>query len=78
MQIELALFASLAAFYPEGGEGAQRTLSLDEKTTVADLIARLQLPDAPRIVFVNNRTADESAVLEDGDRLAIFPPVGGG
>jgi len=38
----------------------------------------LGLPDQPRITFVNGRHADESAELQEGQRLAIFPPVAGG
>jgi len=78
MRIELALFASLTAFYPGGGECGARPLELEDGTTVTDVIVDLGLPDAPRIVFVNNRGAPETTVLEDGDRLAIFPPIAGG
>ena len=78
MKIELALFASLAAFLPGGGGRGALQLELDDGTTVADVIDQLGLPDAPRIVFVNNRAAEESATLSDGDRLAIFPPIAGG
>ncbi len=78
MKIELALFASLAAFLPGGGGRAARSVDLDDGTTIADVIVDLGLPDAPRIIFVNNRSAQESAALEDGDRLAIFPPIAGG
>ena len=78
MQIELALFASLTAFYPGGGGRAARPMDLTDGTTIAEVIAKLDLPDAPRIIFVNNVSAEESAALQDGDRLAIFPPIAGG
>lgn len=78
MKIELALFASLAAFLPGGGGREARSLELEDGTTIADVIADLGLPDAPRIIFVNNRSAEESTVLETGNRLAIFPPIAGG
>ena len=78
MKIELALFASLAAFLPGGGKRGARILEVEDGTAVADIIADLGLPDAPRIVFVNNRGTAEETVLKDGDRLAIFPPIAGG
>lgn len=78
MRIELALFASLTAFYPGGGERGARALEVEDGTTVIDVIEDLGLPDAPRIIFVNNRGADEETVLRDGDRLAVFPPIAGG
>lgn len=79
MKIDVVLFASLAAFQPDGrgGRGA-RSFELAEGTTIADVIGLIGLPDEPRIVFVNQRHAAEDTVLRDGDRLGIFPPVAGG
>ena len=79
MNVDIALFAYLSDHQPDGLGGRHaRTFDLPQGTTVADMIARLGLPDQPRIVFVNNRHAPEEAELRDGDRLAIFPPVAGG
>lgn len=79
MNVDLALFASLSQFQPDGQGGRHaRTLSLKPGATIADVIAMLCLPDQPRVVFVNSRHAEETVVLSDGDRLAIFPPVAGG
>lgn len=79
MQVDLVLFASLSAYYPEGGGGRMaRALDLVEGTTVAELAEMLGLPDQPRVVMINNRHGDESDVLREGDRIAIFPPVAGG
>ena len=58
--------------------GTRAPFELPRGTTVADVIAQLGLPDEPRVVFVNGRHAPDDAVLTDGDRLAIFPPVAGG
>jgi sulfur carrier protein ThiS len=79
MDVDVALFAFLSDYQPDGlGGRSARALHLSPGTTVADVIADLKLPDQPRIVFVNNRHADEAVALHDGDRLAIFPPVAGG
>lgn len=78
MHVDVALFASLSGFHTQPGESRTRTYELPEGTTIADVIALLGLPNEPRIVFVAGRHAEESAVLSDGDRLAIFPPVAGG
>jgi sulfur carrier protein ThiS len=53
-------------------------MDLPDGTTVGQVIARLDLPVGPRIVFVNGRHAPDSHSLANGDRLAIFPPVAGG
>ena len=79
MRVDVALFASLSAYQPDGLGGRHaRSMDLPDGTTIADLIGQFSLPDQPRVVFVNNRHAEESSVLRDGDRLAIFPPVAGG
>ena len=79
MHVDVALFAFLSEFQPDGHGGRHaRTVELADDTTIADVIATLGLPDQPRVVFVNSRHADESSALHDGDRLAIFPPVAGG
>jgi sulfur carrier protein ThiS len=79
MTVELALFAYLSQYQPDGEGGRHaRPLDLADGTTVADLIAQLGLPDEPRVVFLNGRHAGDEQVLSDGDRLAIFPPVAGG
>jgi len=30
------------------------------------------------LAFVNGRVASLDRILQDGDRLALFPPIGGG
>ena len=79
MTIDIALFAYLASYQPDGmGGRSSRAFTLADDTTIAEVIASLGLPDGPRVVFVNSRHAPESSVLHDGDRLAIFPPIAGG
>ena len=81
MNIDLALFASLSKFQPDGdGSGGRKAhaMELTDGTSISEVISALGLPDGPRVIFVNGRHAAEEHVLEDGDRLAIFPPVAGG
>lgn len=79
MKVDIALFASLSERHaPDVPGGRTRTYELAEGTTIADVIKMLELPDQPRIVFVDGRHAEESSTLHDGQRLAIFPPVAGG
>ena len=79
MTIHLALFANLSRYQPDGLGGCQaRSIDVVDGVAVGELIARLGLPDGPRVVFVNGRRAADDQPLCDGDRLAIFPPLGGG
>ena len=79
MTVDIALFAYLSDYQPDGLGGREpRAFDLPDGTTVADVITMLTLPDEPRVVFVNGTHAADEAVLVEGDRLAIFPPVAGG
>ncbi len=79
MIIQLALFAYLSPYQPDGRGGRDsRPLEVAEGSTVGDVIALLGLPDGPRAVFLNGRHAADDRPLSDGDRLAIFPPIAGG
>ena len=79
MNVDIALFAYLSEYQPDGQGGrGPRTFDLAEGTSIADVIGMLGLPDEPRVVFVNGKHAEENALLAAGDRLAIFPPVAGG
>lgn len=79
MKVEVALFAYLSAYQPDGQAGRHpRTLEFPDGTRISDIIESLELPDEPRVVFVNGKHAAEEALLREGDRLAIFPPVAGG
>jgi len=79
MTVEIALFAYLADYQPDGlGGRSPRPFELEPGTTIDAVIADLGLPDEPRVVFVNGKHAAEDSLLGDGDRLAIFPPVAGG
>jgi sulfur carrier protein ThiS len=79
MTIHLALFAYLSQYQPDGQGGCHaRPIDVSDGGTVGELVARLGLPDGPRVVFVNGRHAADDQPLSDGDRLAIFPQIAGG
>ena len=74
MELEIKCFATLAEFSPPGGK-----LTLAEGMTVVQVIDLLGVPlDDVRIIFVNGVHAEVDTVLQSGDRLGLFPPVGGG
>ncbi|HCR12339.1 MULTISPECIES: MoaD/ThiS family protein [Solidesulfovibrio] len=75
MPIELRCYATLAPKMP----GNADALPIAPGETVSALVDRLGIPrDEVRIVFVNGVSADMDRALADGDRVGIFPPVGGG
>ena len=75
MSITLKCFASLSRFSPPDAEA----YSIAPGETVASLVARLGIPpDDLKLVFVNGEHVGLDAVLNDGDRVGLFPAVGGG
>ncbi|MCF8067378.1 MAG: MoaD/ThiS family protein [Desulfobacterales bacterium] len=73
--ISINLFASLGRFTPPGGNN----YSVDDETTVQILLEKLGVPlDEAKLVFVNGIKSGLNSILKDGDRVGIFPPVGGG
>ena len=73
--ITLKLFATLRAYVPENAE----RFPITPGTTVADVVKALEIPENDaKLIFVNSIRKERDTLLEDGDRLGIFPPVGGG
>jgi molybdopterin converting factor small subunit len=73
--IQLKLYADLRSFAPADGEN----VPIEPGTTVRELLHRLALPEEKaKLIFINGTQADPSATLQGGERVGIFPPVGGG
>lgn len=76
IHIQVKLYATLRKFAPDGGPDR---FELDTGATVEHLIDKLGIPAAEaKLVFVNGKKAPLAAILNDGERVGIFPPVGGG
>ncbi|MCP4756633.1 MAG: MoaD/ThiS family protein [Proteobacteria bacterium] len=79
MKIDVYLFISLSKYLPEQAEDQHLLMELDEDTTVGQVLSQLGVPiKTVKIVFVNGVHATMDTVLQDGDRMGAFPPVGGG
>ena len=73
--IQLKLFAVLAGHTPADTDH----YPIDPGMTIAQLIDSLKIPkEQAKLVFVNGRRADLTDRINTGDRVGIFPPVGGG
>jgi molybdopterin synthase sulfur carrier subunit len=73
--IELRLYATLAAQMPPRADHYPITSG----TTVASLLEQLQVPAMEvKLVFINGKRSDLHSSLQGGERVGVFPPVGGG
>jgi molybdopterin synthase sulfur carrier subunit len=75
IQIELKLFVTLTKYHP----GDSQAHELKEGTSIGDLMTDLGIPhDIVKLIFVNGKKQDVAYLIEQGDRVGMFPPVGGG
>ncbi len=73
--IQLQLFASLKKFMPPAADN----YAIESGMTIGSLITQLNVPDDQiKLVFVDGVKVDLATVLVGGERVGIFPPVGGG
>ncbi len=64
---------------PDNAAGRSVTLEMDENSRIRDVVDRLKLPQKTiKLIFVNGVHAKLDTILTDGDRVGLFPPVGGG
>lgn len=53
--------------------------SVDDGDRVEDLLKNLKIGvDEVKLIMINGRAAETDHFLNNGDRVGIFPPIGGG
>jgi len=75
-RVQLNVYATLRSYV---GGAPSVEVDVEPGETVGEMLERLGVPtDQTRILFVNNRAATLAQALEDGDRVGVFPAIGGG
>ena len=75
MTIVVKCFASLAGSQPPDAD----SFPIVPGETVAQVMARIGIPEGGvALIFVNNVHQAPDTVLNDGDTVGFFPPIGGG
>lgn len=73
--IQIKLFAGLQRFMPATAEN----YAIEAGTSIRTLLEQLDIPeDKATLIFIDGLKAELTAVLKGGERIGIFPPVGGG
>ena len=73
--IQIKLFAGLQRFMPASAEN----YAIEAGTSIRALLQQLDIPeDKAKLIFIDGLKAQLTTVLKGGERIGIFPPVGGG
>ena len=73
--IQIKLFATLQSFTPELSE----TYPISPGITIGSLLEQLKIPpEKAKLIFIDGIKANLTSTLNGGERVGIFPPVGGG
>jgi len=73
--IQIKLFADLSVFTPPAADN----YPIEAGTTVRRLLEDIPVSaEKVRLVFINNIKRDLDSTLQGGERVGIFPPIGGG
>lgn len=75
VHITLKLFATLSRFSPDSPDN----YPIKPGTTIRDLLKQLAVSeDEIKLIFIDGIKGDLTSPLYGGERVGIFPPVGGG
>ena len=78
MKIEFRLYASLSAYMPETNS-TDATIDIREGTRIKDLLGQFKVPaESVKLIFLNGVHATGNEILNEGDRVGVFPPIAGG
>jgi len=73
--IHLNLFATLKQSMPPGADN----YPIQAGSSVAQILRQLDIPpDKAKLIFVDGVKGSLQTILQGGERVGVFPPVGGG
>lgn len=83
MQVTLKFYATLADYLPPGSKNNRVDIAVDDGATVSAIVQSYALPPKLTHLVLLNGTfvpPEERATtgLQEGDVLAIWPPIAGG
>ena len=80
MKIEIRLLTQLKPFLPNPDiAGDSQIIECQNHATIKDIMIGLGIPlDIPKVIMLNQKQGKLEDHLDEGDRITVFPPVGGG
>jgi molybdopterin converting factor small subunit len=82
--VVVKLFVNFKKYLPPDAVDGKAIISLDEGSTLEDLLNILTIPtDEPKMLLINGLsqgifTKVNPYPLKEGDTIVLFPPAGGG
>ena len=74
-KIELELLATLKRYHPDPSDAFE----IEPGITIRQLASRLEIPEYEiNLIFINGDKANLDSILTGGERVQLFPPLGGG
>ena len=83
MKVRIKLYAMLARYLPEGAVKNEADIEVDDFTDVESILLKLNMPLGEcHLVLVNGVYLSPSErsehLVNEGDHVAVWPPVAGG
>ncbi len=79
MPLAILLAATLRKYVAGYDAATGYEMKIDAEISVRDLARRLLIPEQEvKLIMVNGIHADWETMLKGDERVALFPPVGGG
>jgi len=73
--ISINLFATLSKYSPSSAD----KYPIEPGTTVQNLLQELGVPETDaKLIFIDGIKSNLTSPLQGGERVGIFPPIGGG
>jgi len=78
MVVEVRLYATLRRYTPSTPNGVI-TVDVPDGITVLDLVKKIEIDPAEiHLIMINGIGCEFEKIVKSGDRVGLFPPVGGG
>jgi molybdopterin converting factor small subunit len=79
MALQLLLAATLRKYVSDYDAATGYTLQVEPGLTVRQIVQQLKIPEQEvKLILIDGIGSKWDAVLQGDERLALFPPVGGG
>ena len=79
MPLKILLSSTLRKYVSDYDPVKGMSFSVDVEITVEELCERINIPcDKIKIVMVNGKSKSMDHLLKGGERVGLFPPIGGG